>query len=407
MPGLDGQRAKARHQRDPGQSERHRLQPHRHAGPGPQRRGADHAVPRIEARHARRHVRRLVSVALVPVRRTGASLSRPKGPISRPCWPTKTCSRRATIPSAFKWSGPRNVVGLRSDHHGRHSRSQRQAGAEIRAAGVLGRRCRSTDRRASIVSWQPFKRARAAAGGDIEFYVADPSEMPKVEAEVVLWGDDPGLAEWLAANGIKTRPFTHRRSQTAREVILVGNRPAPGGAKAFRELARHIARGSHVGVPLLRCVQEGRQQPDLLVAVGEQRRTRSACTSGSITRTIGPRTIRSLTDCRPAAFSIPRSIARLSPTSALPGRMCPRKWWPARLTPHVDTVPALTLGIYKLGEGRFTINTLRIRENLGSDPVAERLLRNMLRYAARDTSQTAGRSAARFRLATEGVWVLT
>ncbi len=48
---------------------------------------------------------------------------------------------------------------------------------------------------------------------------------------------------------------------------------------------------------------------------------------------------------------------------------------------------ALTLAIYKLGEGRFTINTLRIRENLGSDPVAERLLRNMLRYAARDTAK--------------------
>jgi hypothetical protein len=47
----------------------------------------------------------------------------------------------------------------------------------------------------------------------------------------------------------------------------------------------------------------------------------------------------------------------------------------------------LTLGVYKLGEGRFTLNTLRIRENLGGDPVAERLLRNMLRHAARDLSK--------------------
>jgi hypothetical protein len=29
------------------------------------------------------------------------------------------------------------------------------------------------------------------------------------------------------------------------------------------------------------------------------------------------------------------------------------------------------------------LNTLRIRENLSSHPVAERLLRNMLRYASR------------------------
>jgi hypothetical protein len=30
------------------------------------------------------------------------------------------------------------------------------------------------------------------------------------------------------------------------------------------------------------------------------------------------------------------------------------------------------------------LNSLRIRENLGRHPAAERLLRNMLRYAARD-----------------------
>ena len=47
----------------------------------------------------------------------------------------------------------------------------------------------------------------------------------------------------------------------------------------------------------------------------------------------------------------------------------------------------LTVAVYNLGAGRFTLNTLRIRENLGSDPVAERLLRNMLRHAARDTAK--------------------
>ncbi len=36
-----------------------------------------------------------------------------------------------------------------------------------------------------------------------------------------------------------------------------------------------------------------------------------------------------------------------------------------------------------LGEGRFVFNTLLIRENLGTDPVAELLLRNLLNYAAR------------------------
>ena len=47
----------------------------------------------------------------------------------------------------------------------------------------------------------------------------------------------------------------------------------------------------------------------------------------------------------------------------------------------------LLLSVNDLGAGRFILNTLRIRDNLGNDPVAERLLRNMLRYAARDISE--------------------
>ena len=45
----------------------------------------------------------------------------------------------------------------------------------------------------------------------------------------------------------------------------------------------------------------------------------------------------------------------------------------------------LLLGVWELGEGRVVLNSLYVRENLGSHPAAERLLRNMLNYAARDT----------------------
>jgi hypothetical protein len=45
----------------------------------------------------------------------------------------------------------------------------------------------------------------------------------------------------------------------------------------------------------------------------------------------------------------------------------------------------LLVAVYELEAGRFILNTLRIRDHLGRHPAAERLLRNMLRYAARDT----------------------
>ena len=47
-----------------------------------------------------------------------------------------------------------------------------------------------------------------------------------------------------------------------------------------------------------------------------------------------------------------------------------------------DYSSGLMLAEYRLGEGRFLLNTLPIRENLGRNPVADQLLRNMLRYAA-------------------------
>lgn len=47
----------------------------------------------------------------------------------------------------------------------------------------------------------------------------------------------------------------------------------------------------------------------------------------------------------------------------------------------------LLVSVYDLGAGRFILNTLRIRDHLGHHPAAERLLRNMLRYAARDAGK--------------------
>ena len=47
----------------------------------------------------------------------------------------------------------------------------------------------------------------------------------------------------------------------------------------------------------------------------------------------------------------------------------------------------LMMGVYKLGAGQFIINSLHIRENLGQQPVADRLLVNLLRFATRDLSQ--------------------
>jgi hypothetical protein len=56
----------------------------------------------------------------------------------------------------------------------------------------------------------------------------------------------------------------------------------------------------------------------------------------------------------------------------------------------------LLVAVYRLGAGEFILNSLLIRDNLGKVPQAERLLRNMLRFAARDTAKPPARLPAGF-----------
>ena len=62
----------------------------------------------------------------------------------------------------------------------------------------------------------------------------------------------------------------------------------------------------------------------------------------------------------------------------------------------LDYGAGLTVSVHSLGAGRFILNTLRVRENLGDHPVAERLLRNMLRCAAADVDQPLAELPADF-----------
>jgi hypothetical protein len=47
----------------------------------------------------------------------------------------------------------------------------------------------------------------------------------------------------------------------------------------------------------------------------------------------------------------------------------------------------LMVAVYKLGVGEFILNSLLIRDNLGKVPQAERLLRNIFRFAGRDMAK--------------------
>ena len=234
-----------------------------------------------------------------------------------------------------------------------------------------------------------FERGAAASGGETEFYVADPAELPKVETEVVLWGEDPQLAEWLKTRGVRTRPFPpfpqpgEGPAMRTREVILASEKPcSPGGAPAFRDLAQRIARGSTVVFLSPRVFAKDKQTTAWapLANKGFVKDIRSWLYIKDEWAKNHP-----IFDGLPAGGLMDYTFYReVIPDAVWIGQGLPEEIVAGATKTSQDYLAGLTVSVNSLGAGHFILNTLLIRENLGQNPVADRLLINMLRYAARD-----------------------
>ncbi len=246
-----------------------------------------------------------------------------------------------------------------------------------------------------------FERGAAAAGGRTEFHVTDPADMPPVPVEVALWGDDPGLARWLTEHKIRTRPYSPfplgegQGVKAVREVILASDKPpAPGGAEAFAELARRIARGSTVVFLRPEVFARG-DQPAAWLPLARK---------GTITPIHGWLYLKDEWCKRHPAFDgMPSGglmdydyYREIIPDLVLSGQDPPAEAVAGAVKASQDYSSGLMLSVYKLGQGRFVLNTLRIRENLGHNPAAERLLRNLLLYAAAEAGKPAADLPADF-----------
>jgi hypothetical protein len=230
-----------------------------------------------------------------------------------------------------------------------------------------------------------LEKGGAAMGGETEFYVDDPATMPTVDAEIVLWGEDAGLTKWFADHGVRTRPFTGQ-SANKREVILAAAKaPAPGGVAVFRSLAEQIARGSTV-IFLSPAVFAKDRQATAWVPLTNKGRLEAL-----------PAWLYHKDDwCKPHPVfdGLPGGglmdytfYREIIPDQAWVGLDAPAEAVAGGINAAIAYSSGLTLSVHELGAGRFVLNTLRIRENLGVHPAAERLLRNLLRYAARNADQ--------------------
>jgi hypothetical protein len=230
-----------------------------------------------------------------------------------------------------------------------------------------------------------FERGAAAAGEAVEFYVDDPAQMPPVEAEVVLWGEDAGLRQWLTDHGIRTRPFAAEPG-TRREVIVAAAAPpVPGDAAVFRGLAERIARGATVVFLSPAVFARGDQKTAWLPLANKGSLVGLPSWLYHKEEWAKPHPIFA---ALPAGGLMDYTVYReLIPDAAFAGLDPPAEAVAGGINASIGYSSGLFIATYPLGAGRFVLNTLHIREHLGRQPAAERLLRNLLRCAARDADR--------------------
>jgi hypothetical protein len=218
-----------------------------------------------------------------------------------------------------------------------------------------------------------LERGGAATGGETEFYVADRAEMPAVETEVVLAGDDAELEKWLDHHGIRCRPLVSGEAES-HEVILVSNTPP-----ALEELWQRVERGA-TAVFLSPHVLEKGDQPLGWLPLEN---------TGTATPIRGWLYLKDewakrhpIFDGLPAGGLMDYTFYReIIPDTVLAGQDPPAEAVAGAIKASQDYSSGLMVAVYNYGSGRFILNTLLIRENLDANPAAERLLRNLLNYA--------------------------
>jgi hypothetical protein len=167
-----------------------------------------------------------------------------------------------------------------------------------------------------------------------------------------------------------------------REVILAGATP-PAGAGAFRDLVTRIARGS---TAVFLCPEVFRRGDQPIGWLPLRNRGSLATMRNWVYLKDEWAKRHPIFDGLPTGLLDYTFYREIIPDFAWAGQDPPAEVVAGAINTSQAYSSGLLLSVHNLS-GRFILNTLRIRENLGTHPAAERLLRNLLRFAARDAGK--------------------
>jgi hypothetical protein len=238
-----------------------------------------------------------------------------------------------------------------------------------------------------------LEQGGAPSGGRLKFYLSNEDDLPRLETEVTLFGIDKSVEKWLKTQGVKCKHYS-QSAQKSREVILIGDiskisENAKILDKTWKELLQRITAGAAV-IFLSPLAFKHEEDPVKWLPLKHKGRLYSF------------QDWLYHNECIAKAHPI---FDRLQANGIMDwdyyGQVIPHYIFENNSTPY-DTAAAafavgynciggydsgVLVGTYKFGSGIFTLNTLRILENINIHPAANRLLLNMIKHASKFIDQ--------------------
>jgi hypothetical protein len=242
-----------------------------------------------------------------------------------------------------------------------------------------------------------LEKGATATGGETVFYVSEVSGLQKIPREVVVCGNDSILSVWLKNHGINMLRFDKENRTKRQLIVIAGNAP---DSLTMISIASQMACGSNViflspstfasgknSTRWLPLASKGSVEPMDAVA-GYYRADRwskhhplfDGMPSGGMMDYVYFRNIIAQNALSQEYTVVAKSMYTYDeitdPLEYPQETVCG-----ATRISH-NYCSGVHLGIWNFGNGKFLVNTLRIEENLGTDPAADRLFCNILKFGS-------------------------
>jgi hypothetical protein len=288
-----------------------------------------------------------------------------------------------TYPATFRVFGPDGVLW------------EEKASVEVDqalAVPVLKRTIRLNGRAGEYVFAANLERGGAPTGDRLNFRLADPVALPRLDAKIVAWGLDAKVSKWLSAHGVTCETFNPAAEPATRELILVGRPTASNALQAqWQALHRRLARGAAV---IFLDPGVFRKDTDPVYWLPQANKGRcydfqdclyhKECVSRRHPVFEGLQAP-GIMDWEYYGPVIPRLVFE--------GLDAPEEAMAMAFATGNPQYPggygtSLLLARFGFGHGRLILNTMNILDHVGAHPAADRLLLNLVRHGM---TQTKGR----------------